>query len=68
MIKTKKLFSAFLILIFLVGCEQKPTTTPTQPVVETPPTIGHLVISEIMAGDEGINNLDLIDFYNPSQQ
>lgn len=68
MVKTKKLFGAFLILVFLVGCEQKPTTTPTQPVVETAPTIGHLVISEIMAGDEGNNNLDFIELYNPSQQ
>jgi predicted extracellular nuclease len=60
-----------MILILLVSCTQDQTATPTQtesvPVTEHLGT-DHLVISEIMAGSAGNNNLDFIELYNPTQE
>jgi len=60
-----------LVLILLVSCTQVSTPTPTQISDINPdlnPVTDHLVISEILAGVEGNNNLDFIELYNPTQE
>lgn len=68
----RKTALGLLILIsLLVGCTQKNVPTPTQiPDTNQDKYSGtdHLVISEILAGVEGNNNLDFIELYNPTPE
>jgi len=71
MLKIHKFALGFLVLFLLVSCTQVSTPTPTQISDINPdlnPVTDHLVISEILAGVEGNNNLDFIELYNPTQE
>lgn len=71
MLIIRKLTLGLMILILLVSCTQNQSAKLTQ--TESVPETGHLgtdhlVISEIMAGSAGNNNLDFIELYNPTQE
>jgi len=69
MYKIKKYVSWLFVPILLSSCIQKPVATPTDSIDATrAPNTKHIVISEIMAGESGNNNLDYIELYNPSQK
>ncbi len=70
--KKQKFVAGLLFLILLVSCTQTQTVTPTlsptqSTEVQVENTTNHIVISEIMAGVTGNNNLDFIELYNPTQ-
>lgn len=67
MLKIQKVALGLMVLTLLVSCTQENTPTPTQIPVSTTVT-DHLVISEIMAGATGNNNLDFIELYNPTPE
>ena len=71
--KTQKLVAGLLFLILLVSCNQTQTIAPTSSPTQTDKaqvdyTTNHIVISEIMAGVTGNNNLDFIELYNPTKE
>ena len=72
MLIIRKLVLGFMGLILLVSCTQENITTPTlmsEPTTMTDQLVtDHLVISEVMAGAVGNNNLDFIELFNPSQE
>ncbi len=71
MLTTRKLSLVIMILILLVSCTQNQSAPPTQtaPVLVAEHSgTDHLLISEIMAGSAGNNNLDFIELYNPTQE
>lgn len=71
MLKLHKVALGLIVIILLASCTQEKTSTPTQisDINQDQNTVtDHLVISEILAGVEGNNNLDFIELYNPTQE
>ncbi|MBE0688134.1 MAG: hypothetical protein IH585_19225 [Anaerolineaceae bacterium] len=69
--KIHRVAIGFMVIILLVSCTQEMTPIPTQfpDITQEQNTLtDHLVISEILAGVEGNNNLDFIELYNPTQE
>ncbi len=69
--KLYKVTIGFMVIILQASCTQEKIPTPTQisDINQDQNTVtDHLVISEILTGVEGNNNLDFIELYNPTQE
>ena len=68
MIHLKRVILIGIFLSMITGCTTAQTSVPSEFTEQSDfpaPTLDHIVISEIMAGEENNNNHDFIELYNP---